>query len=68
MLLVINLKSYINKIHTVKSNLLFILYFFKGRRNSRQPNDKMQEILKKTIEDARTMISKVINFIKLIIK
>ncbi|XP_015189038.1 PREDICTED: UPF0769 protein C21orf59 homolog [Polistes dominula] len=29
-----------------------------GRRNGRQPNDKMQEVLKKTVEDARTMISK----------
>ncbi|XP_011065112.1 PREDICTED: UPF0769 protein C21orf59 homolog [Acromyrmex echinatior] len=29
-----------------------------GRRNGRQPNEKMQEVLKKTIEDARTMTSK----------
>lgn len=30
-----------------------------GRRNGRQPNVKMQEVLKKTIEDARAMTSKV---------
>lgn len=30
-----------------------------GRRNGRQPNEKMQEVLKKTIENARAMISKV---------
>ncbi|XP_043491679.1 cilia- and flagella-associated protein 298-like isoform X2 [Polistes fuscatus] len=29
-----------------------------GRRNGRQPNDRMQDVLKKTVEDARTMISK----------
>ncbi|XP_043669045.1 cilia- and flagella-associated protein 298-like isoform X2 [Vespula pensylvanica] len=29
-----------------------------GRRNGRQPNEKMQEILKNTVEDARAMISK----------
>ncbi|XP_077261753.1 cilia- and flagella-associated protein 298 isoform X3 [Temnothorax americanus] len=29
-----------------------------GRRNGRQPNEKMQEVLKKTIEDARAMTSK----------
>ncbi|KAL0124249.1 hypothetical protein PUN28_006240 [Cardiocondyla obscurior] len=29
-----------------------------GRRNGRQPNEKMQEVLKKTIEDARVMTSK----------
>ncbi|RLU24429.1 hypothetical protein DMN91_002518 [Ooceraea biroi] len=29
-----------------------------GRRNGRQPNEKMQELLNKTIEDARTMTSK----------
>ncbi|KYN28440.1 Uncharacterized protein C21orf59 [Trachymyrmex cornetzi] len=29
-----------------------------GHRNGRQPNEKMQEVLKKTIEDARTMTSK----------
>lgn len=30
-----------------------------GRRNGRQPNERMQEVLKKTIEDARAMTSKV---------
>lgn len=30
-----------------------------GRRNGRQPNEKMQQVLKKTIEDARAMTSKV---------
>ncbi|XP_050450210.1 cilia- and flagella-associated protein 298 isoform X2 [Cataglyphis hispanica] len=29
-----------------------------GRRNGRQPNEKMQEVLKKTIEEARAMTSK----------
>ncbi|XP_068974048.1 cilia- and flagella-associated protein 298 isoform X3 [Bombus vancouverensis nearcticus] len=29
-----------------------------GRRNGKQPNVKMQEVLKKTIEEARTMVSK----------
>ncbi|XP_025156523.1 UPF0769 protein C21orf59 homolog [Harpegnathos saltator] len=29
-----------------------------GRRNGRQPNEKMQEVLKRTIEDARAMTSK----------
>ncbi|KAG7201364.1 hypothetical protein KM043_004129 [Ampulex compressa] len=29
-----------------------------GRRNGRQPNEKMQEVLKNTIEDARSMTSK----------
>ncbi|XP_047352323.1 cilia- and flagella-associated protein 298 isoform X2 [Vespa velutina] len=29
-----------------------------GRRNGRQPNEKMQQILKNTVEDARAMISK----------
>ncbi|XP_014609388.1 PREDICTED: UPF0769 protein C21orf59 homolog isoform X3 [Polistes canadensis] len=29
-----------------------------GRRNGRQPNERMQDVLKKTVEDARTMISK----------
>ncbi|KAH0956844.1 hypothetical protein HN011_011977 [Eciton burchellii] len=29
-----------------------------GRRNGRQPNEKMQEVLKRTIEDARGMTSK----------
>jgi len=33
---------------------------FKGRRNGKQPNEKMQEVLKKTIEDVRAMTSKVI--------
>lgn len=31
-----------------------------GRRNGKQPNEKMQAVLTKTIEDARDMISKVI--------
>ena len=30
-----------------------------GRRNGKQPNEKMREILKKGIEDARAMINKV---------
>ncbi|XP_015119033.1 cilia- and flagella-associated protein 298 [Diachasma alloeum] len=29
-----------------------------GRRNGRQPNQKLQEVLKKAVEDARAMISK----------
>ncbi|KAK2584574.1 hypothetical protein KPH14_006941 [Odynerus spinipes] len=29
-----------------------------GRRNGRQPNEKMQEVLSKTVEEARAMISK----------
>ncbi|XP_016766966.1 cilia- and flagella-associated protein 298 isoform X2 [Apis dorsata] len=29
-----------------------------GRRNGKQPNTKMQEVLKKTIEEARAMVSK----------
>ncbi|XP_012215160.1 cilia- and flagella-associated protein 298 isoform X2 [Linepithema humile] len=29
-----------------------------GRRNGKQPNEKMQEVLKKTIEDVRAMTSK----------
>lgn len=40
-----------------------------GRRNGRQPNEKMQEVLKKTIEDARAMTSKAsaISIISLLI-
>lgn len=34
--------------------------FVSGRRNGKQPNTKMQEVLKKTIEEARAMVSKVI--------
>lgn len=30
-----------------------------GRRNGHQPNDKMQQVLLKTIEEAKTMLSKV---------
>ncbi|KAJ1531943.1 hypothetical protein ONE63_000583 [Megalurothrips usitatus] len=29
-----------------------------GRRNGRQPNEKMQEVLRKTIEEAKAMVSK----------
>ncbi|KAK7870014.1 hypothetical protein R5R35_011981 [Gryllus longicercus] len=29
-----------------------------GRRNGKQPNEKMQEVLKKTIEEAKAMVSK----------
>lgn len=39
--------------------LNLLLYLYIGRRNGRQPNEKMQEILKNTVEDARAMISKV---------
>lgn len=31
-----------------------------GRRNGHRPSEKMQEVLKKSVEDARTMTSKVI--------
>lgn len=31
----------------------------KGRRNGKQPNEKMQAILKKGVDDARSMTSKV---------
>lgn len=30
-----------------------------GRRNGRQPSEKMQEVITKTIEEAKTIISKV---------
>ncbi|KOC61173.1 Uncharacterized protein C21orf59 like protein [Habropoda laboriosa] len=34
-----------------------------GRRNGRQPNAKMQEVLKKTIEEARATVSKISTFL-----
>lgn len=39
--------------------------FFKdpvGRRNGKQPNEQMQNVLTKTIEEAKACVSKVINF------
>ena len=30
-----------------------------GRRNGRQPNEKMQQVLTKTIEEAKAIVSKV---------
>jgi len=35
------------------------VFLIAGRRNGRQANEKMQEVLKRTIEDARGMTSKV---------
>lgn len=30
-----------------------------GRRNGRQPNEHMQDVINRTIEEAKTMVSKV---------
>lgn len=36
-------------------------YFFVVRRNGRQPKEKMQELIKKSIENVKDMISRVID-------
>lgn len=38
-----------------------------GRRNGKQPNEKMQNVLTKTIEEVKACMSKVNSLIKLII-
>lgn len=34
-----------------------------GRRNGRQPNEKMQDVLRKTLEEAKAIVSKVNNVV-----